>query len=179
MMQDAIREGKNQQDLLNKKEHPIAVLQRVNTFEEKVKKLQEELNLVQEDLKITQDKYLEYSEEEKQNAELEIQKALDISPTPTAVVTEVTDAPNVDKLISQLQELDSDISELKNKINATNEEHSPNVFKKLLDELSELTLKKESLKETLSNKELVNNYITENYQNSSYDELGNNVVKTL
>jgi chromosome segregation ATPase len=81
---------------------------------------------------------------------------------------------DVDGLISQLQELDSDISDLTMKLNATNEEHSPNVYKNLQDELSHKNSKKNALKEILTNKKLVNDYINQNYQ--ELEALNNNVV---
>jgi hypothetical protein len=178
MMQDAIREGKNQKEILDKKEHPVAVLQRISSFQDKIKKLQDELLTVQDDLKLTQDKYEAYSEEEKQSVQAEINKVLG---TPhTQEEPETVSPVNVDELISQLQALDSDISELKNKLNATSEEHSPNMFNKLNSEMLELNSKKESLKEILTNKQLVNDYVNSSFETTSeYGNIENNVIKTL
>ena len=210
MMQEAIREGKNQEELQNKKEHPIAVLQRVHTFEDKIKKLQEELDTLNEDLTLNKEKFDSYTQEEKDQAEDEIKKAIsnNESTLPTKVgdgrgtvasVKEVKEdsndqkiesvrqteltvsefkASDVDKTIEELQELDSSISELQTRLNGTNEEHSPNLYKKLSDDLAAMKERKEQLKNILTNKNVINEYINNNYQNSQYEYLEEN-VKTL
>ena len=172
MMKDAIREGKNQQDLLNKQEHPIAVLQRATTFEEKIKKLQEELETVQEDLKLTKLKYNKYSVEEKEQATLEFRKAIEATPNTDVKV-------DVDSLISRLQSLDSDISDVKNKLNSTNEQNAPNMFHKLTGELTDMQKTKDDLKIKLTNKQLVNEYVNEAFKDSPHNAIQNDVVKTI
>lgn len=178
MMQAAIKEGRNQEELKNKEEHPIVVLQRIDTYKEKLEKLQDEIDTLKADLQVNTDKYNRYPDEARVEAESKLGKVI-------GNVTKVVEVPkitedSVNKLIEELQELDSDISETNTKINACNEQHSPNMFKKLTEKLNQLTLKKSTLKEQLTNKDLVNKYINKNYENSEYTQLENNVViKTL
>jgi uncharacterized protein (UPF0335 family) len=169
LMQAAIKEGRIKEELLIKEEHPVVVLQRIDSFKEKLEKLQDEINTIQDDIKVNTQKYDKYTDVQKHEAKLTIEG--------NVVETQLTSTiENVNKLIEELQELDSDIAISNNKLNATNVEHSPNMFKKLTDQVEEMQLRKAVLKEKLSNKDLVNKYINNNYENSEFDKLENNVT---
>jgi hypothetical protein len=69
MIQEAIKEGKNQEEFANKPEHPVAVLLRINNYQDSIKELEERLELVKEDLSNAKEKFAGYSQEERENAE--------------------------------------------------------------------------------------------------------------
>jgi chromosome segregation ATPase len=168
MMQDAIREGRNQQD---QPEHPVAILQRSKLLEDRATQLREELEAVVSDLGITRELFEKHSSSEREHAEKLVngEITVDLETDPT-------------KIVERLQELDSSISELKTKMNSTNKEHSPAMFSRLETQLNGLSLQKESLKSRLLNKTAVNAFINENFSGeSSLASLENNVsqVKTL
>lgn len=73
MMKDAIREGREQKEQTG--EHPVAVLQRMNTFESKIQELQEQLNNMTSDLSSTRDKFNSYTDEERQFASEKLNEA--------------------------------------------------------------------------------------------------------
>jgi len=77
MIQQAIKEGKNQEELANKPEHPIAVLQRIKNFEKTMTEMQENLDNLKLDLQLSKDKFESYSEEERNIAQKELQNAID------------------------------------------------------------------------------------------------------
>ena len=96
LVKEAIKEGKYQEELANKPEHPIAVLNRINTYKETIKKIKADLEKFQIDLRISEEKYAEYTEEEKEIANKELQSALE----------ENRDAkiPNNEKTIEEIKE---------------------------------------------------------------------------
>lgn len=71
MMEDAIREGKEGSSSV---EHPVALLDRVNTTESRIKELTEELDSLKNKLSVTQIKFNELSIEEKEKATDEFNK---------------------------------------------------------------------------------------------------------
>lgn len=79
MMKDAIREGnlESQKELANKKEHPIAVLQRLQAFNTKRQELQEQMDELTINVELTKTKYDSYTESEKDFAENELKKTID------------------------------------------------------------------------------------------------------
>ena len=70
MKKDALKEGskESQAALALKPEHPVAVLQRVVVFEEKMKELEYEMSSLREELDSSKTKFESYSEEEKEMA---------------------------------------------------------------------------------------------------------------
>jgi hypothetical protein len=69
MVEEAIREGQNQEELNARPEHAIAVLQRVHSLKEQQQELQGMLDTLQRRLQASEEKYNGYTEEEKQEAE--------------------------------------------------------------------------------------------------------------
>lgn len=192
MMKEAIREGKNQQELQNRPEHPIAVLQRLNNQTEKVKQLKEQLESLENDLKLTTEKYASYSEEEKQAAEQELKNAISehldnenieeitseekektIEQIRNEIVNELND-DNIDVSLEQMKNLEKEIEELNEKLQSLNSNENPNEYSNLLKQLNEYINKKEDLLKKLNNTN-VNDYINEHYASSSYNYIEKNV----
>lgn len=193
LVQDAIREGKNQEELANKPEHPIAVLQRIKSFEDKLKNLNEEIQLIEKDLELSKQKFNNYTEQEKQLAKNEFTSAvenstdiqipensdmtvddirkqllleLDTNQTfDTLVVSPVT------SILDKLKPLEKEQSEIQSVLSSMNQESSPNMYKKLCDNLSDINKQIDELRAQLNNSNLINDYINTNYQNSEYEHL--------
>lgn len=185
MMKDAIREGKQQEDLLNKKEHPVAVLQRVKQYEDKLQSLQEELESLQDDLKLSQQKFDQYTDEERLLADEELKRAVEANSLPLIPTVEDVDkvvpinsppATNpIQDVTEAIQKLDYEIDELNSTLITINQETSPSVYKRLSDQLTKLKEDKSEKLELLVNKSKVNEYINNSFGDSKYDFLQRNV----
>ena len=190
MIQKAIKEGKNQEEMANKPEHPIAVLQRIAHYEQTIKETEEQLNTLKEDLYASKNKFENYTEEERMLANKEIQSSLgndnpvvqeeenemsinDIrkqiaNDLNIAEVENVDDIENVDQVqitVSKLQTLERDLEEL----TILQKTLPSNPLSDVSKKISSVKLEIYNLKEKLNNKDLVNSYINQNYQNSQYN----------
>jgi hypothetical protein len=78
MVKEAQRVGskKGQEELSMKKEHPLAVLTRVKTFEEQVVDLKEKLSQVEGNLESSNKKYTDYTDSEREDAEEKLRQAI-------------------------------------------------------------------------------------------------------
>jgi polyhydroxyalkanoate synthesis regulator protein len=196
MMKDAIREGQleGQKELANKKEHPVAVLQRMTGFEEKMKQLQEQMDDLSNDLNLTKEKYNSYSEEERMLADKELKNAIenvteelssvkvrDSEPTIEEIRNEIMNEVNsegndevaVEDVLKRLTSLDLEIAEMTTTLNLVDAVSAPSVHSRLSKNLSELLESKRLLKEQLNNVDSINNYINSNYKDSKHDNLFN------
>jgi hypothetical protein len=174
--------------MANKPEHPIAVLQRIMHYEQTIKETEEQLATLKEDLLASKNKFESYTEEERMLANKEIQSSLsnentvskeqetemsindirkqianDLNIAEIEIENESVDQVQI--TVSKLQTLERDLEELN-----TLQETSPSsplsdVSKKITSIKSEIA----NLKEKLNNKDLVNLYINQNYQNSQYN----------
>jgi DNA repair exonuclease SbcCD ATPase subunit len=72
MVEEAIREGQNQEELANRQEHPIAVLQRIQQLREQEVELKDMLTKLTTRLQESQTKFDNYTEEERDNAQSEL-----------------------------------------------------------------------------------------------------------
>ena len=192
MMKDAIREGKKevQEELSNKKEHPIAVLQRITNFEEKMKELNEQLDSLKQDLNASKEKYNSYTEEEKNLADAELRKAIENNLEPVVpeeatqeltieeirneIMSELRDEQPLDEIetiISKLKTLDFDIRELEVTLDTIDKQTSPSVFNTLSKQLLNLHNSRNTLKEKLNDTGSVNKYINTNYYEGKHDSL--------
>lgn len=195
MMKNAIKEGKNQEELASRPEHPVSVLQRVNTYKDKLKSLQDQLDSLQEDLRLSEEKYNTYSEEDRVHAENELNKLINEnhdSPDVTskedtqksindikAELLEQTETNNtedtndkntlneVEHVLSELKLVDSEITEIYQIKDKINQSETPNYYKKISEQLEELISKQTQLKERLQNVQSINEYINSNYQGKS------------
>lgn len=163
MMQDAIREGRSQEQA-NAPEHAVAILQRIQTFQDRISQLTTELSAITSDMTLAQEKLESCPESERQQAE-SLMKGVEVSKAQDA--------------ITSLQELDSNISELKTKMNGVNREQSPSVYLTLEQQLEKLSVQRDTLKSKLTDKTVVNAFFTENFNGSNaYEELGAS-IKTV
>ena len=187
MIQKAIKEGKNQEEMANKPEHPIAVLQRIVHYEQTIKETEEQLNTLKEDLIASKNKFENYTEEERMLANKEIQSKINpvvkeeeeeeeeeknemsINDIRKQIandlnITDVENVENVEITVSKLKTLERDLEEL-NILHKTQPNPLGDVSKKISSVKTEIY----NLKEKLNNKDLVNSYINQNYQNSQYN----------
>jgi hypothetical protein len=171
MMQDAIREGRSQ-DNANASEHAVAILQRIQTFQDRISQLTTELSAITSDMTLAQEKFEACPESERYQAETLMKGTVGTVGTEGTVGTVGTGT--VDSTVSSLQELDSTISELQHKMNGVNREHSPSVYLTLEQQLQNLSIKRETLRSKLTDKTVVNAFFTENFSGGSnaYEELG-------
>lgn len=106
MMKEAIREGKKegQEELANKQEHPVVVLQRIQSYKSDMQTLNDKLSELTEKLELSQTKYNSYTEEEKEFANTKLQKTdnkLQITePTDKEVVPGVMQASDSNYMIN-------------------------------------------------------------------------------
>lgn len=200
MMEKAIREGtkESQAELANKPEHPIAVLQRKQTFEEKAAELREQLQVLEKDLELTSQKYSGYTEEERIAAEEEVRKALENEKSkktiePSNVVVEEDSFSNIKdeianelkaeaeksdhtehplkSVLEQLRVVETDIKDVYDTLSEINKVDSPNAFERLSNKLDTLEAKREELKTKLNDKKLVNEYVNNGFKGSDHDSL--------
>lgn len=184
MIQKAVEEGKNQQELLQKPEHPISVLNRIKTYEEKIRSLQQDIKSTEQDLRLAKEKFDKFSHEEKDLAfndvkdsaesieSIESSKSIDA--IRSDLIKEVKDTDNTDKVSKTLQEIDvlqKQKSELETVISKVNRDYELFSFQKLSNEIDDITSKISKLKDTLNNSNIVNDYINSNYTNSPYNNL--------
>jgi hypothetical protein len=198
MMADALKEGQKegQLDLANKKEHPIAVLQRMTTFESKMKELQEQIDDLSSDLSVTKEKYDSYTDEERELANNELKNAIENvkdentkvegskeEPTIEEIRSEIMreslshdpeqKLEDVESVLKSLKDLDLEIAELTTTLSVVDASTTPSIHKRLSSNLNEVLESKRLIKEKLNNKDSVNNYINSNYQGSDHDGLFN------
>lgn len=186
MVKQAIKEGKEQEQLASKPEHPIAVLQRIKSQEDQLKELEEMLESTKEKLKMSQDKFSNYTEQEKQQANNELLNAIssnlqESSNSSEMKIEEIRDQFVTDLVVSSNSENKSnDVSEVLNEIKScekeleylngylcnVNEKETPTVYKLTCDSKQKMEKKINQLKEKLNNQNLVNNFINSNYQSS-------------
>lgn len=197
MIKQAIKEGKSQEELSKKPEHPVAVLQRLRQTQDNIKETRASLQELEESLKRDQEKFSKYTEDEKKMAISELESAIsqniqDTQNNKKSTITvdeirdellnsinEQDDQENVDTILNQLKTVETELDELYEVNNSLNKEKSPTVWSKLQTEITKNEKLKESLKQKLQNKDLINDYINSSYTNSQYEYLqeNNNVIK--
>lgn len=191
MIQEAIKEGKNQEELQNRPEHPIAVLQRIQNYEKTILEIQENLNNLQQDLQLSKSKFDSYTEEERQIAQKELQKAIENNLETLTIenkqtemsveevreqllndfnlelneTTNTTDNKNINSVLDKIKNLEKELEEMKSFKNTIIKESAPSAYKRVEQNIKEIENELFDLKNQLNNKELVNNYINENYPN--------------
>lgn len=189
MMKAAINEGKTegQKELANKKEHPIAVLQRIKSFEDKIKEETERLQSLKEDLKLSQEKYNSYTQEERELADKELrhaiennvepnipeEKSLTIEEIRSEIMNELNnnESQEVEDTLMNLKSLETQISDIETTLYSINKETSPSVFNTLNTQLNKLKNDHQLLKEKLNESNTINSYINSNYAEGKHDSL--------
>lgn len=190
MMKEAIREGQaeGQEELAKRKEHPIAVLQRIQNFEDKLKDESEKLQSLQEDLKLAREKFASYTQEERDLADAELKNAIENNVEPTVpeektltvedirkeIMEELNNEQpqeNVEETLSKLKDLEEEIRELETTLSGVNSETAPSVYSTLSKQLNKLKESQAMLKERLNQADAVNAYINSNYNEGKHDSL--------
>jgi len=164
MMKAAISEGLNQDS--NKKEHPVAVLQKLHSQKERLAKLEEEMNSLRQQFEQNRNKFEQYTDEERVTAETELTKVLGEN-----VVSSLTSLDNasLEEKLGNLKLLDAEIEKVKSELVNNSEDEV------LQNKLTELNNKRDEHVSSLQNKDEVNSYINSNYGESQYSYLTNNV----
>lgn len=192
MIKEAIKEGKNQEELQNRPEHPIAVLQRIQNYEKTILEIQENLQNLQKDLELSKNKFESYSEDERQIAQKELQKAIESNLETLTVENKQTeisveevreqllndfnfqlnettnttyDNKNINSILEKIKNLEKELEEMTTFKNSLIKESAPSAYKRVEQNIKEIENELSNLKSQLNNKELVNNYINENYEN--------------
>lgn len=192
MIQQAIKEGKEQATLVTKPEHPIAVLQRMKSYEEQIKEIQDMLEDVKEKLSASQEKFNNYSQDEKDlannellnavesnvnttdNSELKIEEIRDQFVNDLVVSSSSSDGTTVTDMKTLLEEInqcENEISHLEKYILGLNKDEVPTTFFQTSKSKEDLEVKLGKLKQKLNDKNLVNDFINSNYKDSEYNEL--------
>lgn len=191
MIQEAIKEGKNQEELSNRPEHPIAVLQRIQNYETTILEIQENLESLKGDLQLSKNKFESYSEEDRKIAQNELKNAIDNNLESLTVenkqteisVEEVrsqllndfnlelnrsnsnTQDDNVNLVLDKIKNLEKELQEMISFKNSIIQSSAPSAYKRVEQNIKEIEDELSNLKTQLNNKELVNDYINENYEN--------------
>lgn len=195
---EAMKEGKQQEELSKKPEHPIAVLHRINSYKETIQKIKDDLDKFTKDLEISQEKYDNYTEEEKEIANKELASALEANRDPKipdqgknieeikqSLSSNPTPPPNQDthskekeqgssKEPSEIQETIKKISELSKEREElenfvkTISNNSP-AYTRLSESITKLTSEISKLQSTLENKKSVNDFINSHYSSNPFN----------
>jgi chromosome segregation ATPase len=195
MVQAAIRENKEKAKLQNTKEHPIAVLKRIKDFEDKKQEIAKELESIEADISLAKEKFDTYTVEEKEKADEELRQVIEshvprienvenenIDTIRNNIMENLTlnetedEKSEIDHTLSKLKTLENEISELKSALSLLDKEFSPNVFSNLESQISQKTEEFSTLKDTLNNKDAINNYLF-NQNNSSYEFLNSDIIR--
>ncbi len=191
MIQKAIKEGKSQEELAKRPEHPVAVLQRLRQTQDSIKETRMALKELEESLKRDQEKFAKYTEEEKELAMKELESAITSNlevgnNTPSITVDEIRDEllnglnensyekTDVECILSQLKLVENQLDELYETRNSLDEEKSPLLWSRVNNDVSKYETERDTLKQKLQNKDLINEYINSSYTNSQYEYLQEN-----
>jgi chromosome segregation ATPase len=183
MIEEAIREGKNQEELANRPEHPVAVLQRIHGFQDEITKAKNHLADLEKDMQLAKEKFEKYTDEEREMANNELRNALenavdnnDVNVEEVSTVMgelDVTQDVNqtestreVEKLLDTLHQKEKELEESRALLMSMDQDKSPNVYKRLQDTIVDLNGDILSLKEKLNNNSKVNDFINKNYSTS-------------
>lgn len=199
MIKEAAREGKMQEELSNKPEHPIAVLQRIKNYEESIDKISNDLESLKIDLENSKNKFNNYTAEQRELASKELESAINnneeidaSTPENQIGINEIrntllefsddsdsdddnndnnNDAVNADikNTLSELKLQQTQLNELEN-IAKSLPINSPSL-KVIETNIKNAKDEIQKLKEKLSNSNLVNNYINDHYVDSQYNNL--------
>lgn len=184
MIREAIKEGRNQQELANRPEHPIVVLQRIRTYESTIKELTEQLEETSEHLKLAQEKYSKYTQEEKEEAQKELESSiesvgnentnkqtLDDIRKELSTIQETNTSSEIESTLTKIKSLEEEIQELNNIKHILESSSSKHLLPKTLTSIEKLQNEVNNLKENLNNQNLVNDFINQNYTSSPLNQM--------
>lgn len=137
MIQEAIKEGKNQEELQNRPEHPIAVLQRIQNYEKTILEIQENLQNLQNDLQLSKSKFESYTEEEREIAQKELKTAIESNLESITVENKQTEI-SVEEIREQLlNDFNLELNETTTNNNHNKEDNNENITS-VLDKIKNL-----------------------------------------
>jgi hypothetical protein len=178
MIDQAIKEGKNQEEFSNKPEHPIAILQRIHNYKDSIAETERSLETLKNNLESSQEKFSSYTQEERENALKEFQTIIENNKGPSPqdqpfTVEEISnirpdETVNVDVIIQRIKILEEELDEMMEFKKSISQTAAPRGYDKISSTITDIENELTSLKEKLNNKDLVNNYINENYTESKY-----------
>ncbi len=196
MIKEAIREGKSQDELANKPEHPIAVLQRIKNLEESIATTKEQLQSMEEDLNKSHEKFSSYSQEERELANKELQSAIDnnieanipkesdlsvdeirnklmveLDANQNANTQSAQSEADIDAVLAEIKANEQELDELNQLKSEMDSQRSPAAYNRLIKNIGDIERKIADLKQRLNNASLVNQYINATYTGSQYDYL--------
>uniref|UniRef100_A0A6C0E0L9 Uncharacterized protein n=1 Tax=viral metagenome TaxID=1070528 RepID=A0A6C0E0L9_9ZZZZ len=186
MMQQAIKEGREKELLTNAPEHPIAVIQRIKTQQEKVEQLEEMLQTVREDLYTSKLKFWKYTNDEREKATTELLqqftgdeenkvheflRSLKIDEQSSDYELHKVQDVSVNNTIQKLDKLEEELNELQELKNKIDVEISPNVYNRVTSNIQHIQIEISTLKDKLRDEKAVNDFINLNYKDSALNSL--------
>lgn len=175
MIQNAIKEGQNQEEFSNKPEHSIAVLYRIRDHEQTISELEGQLKTVKDRLEKANDKFNSYTDAEKSDALSKIENEHLTSENKTENKTEIKvdelrldESINVETIIEKLKKIEVELEEMTNFQASISETSAPSAYKRISQNIFDLQKEITSLKHILNDKNLINQYINNNYKDSQY-----------
>lgn len=197
MMDKAILEGKNQEEMASRPEHPIAVLQRVKNLDSKREEILKDLESVELDIKASKEKFETYTQEERELADSQLKKAIEenidpeIPETKEKTIEEIrneimkeleeeqeeqndrkTHRTTLEQSLEKLKDIDLDLNEYQDTLRLIDKTTSPNVYERLESKIKTLELKKTTLTSSLNDAKSINQYINSNYNGKEGDYHG-------
>lgn len=186
MIEEAIKEGQNQEEFANRPEHPVAVLQRIRTFDEEIEKARQTLQDLMQDQDLAKKKFDTYTDAEREVANNELRNALENAQSDGQTSVEEIDMQihenvlaeldskqdlahsnliesQVEKTLLELQKKENELEEANVLLSGMSESKSPNVYKRLMDTVKELRGDVSELKSRLNNNNKINDFINSKY----------------
>jgi hypothetical protein len=198
MIKEAIREGKEQEEMAKKPEHPIAVLHRIIDLKTQVEEAEKYVEDLKNKLQLSEQKFGAYSESEQKEARLKLETGEtsenttgetsenttgETSENTTGETSENTTAAEISEntTAAEISSEDS-VSRILNEINLCELEFrelsslkdsvtSVSLREKINQQLRDLTNSMNELKLKLNDTKSINNYINSNYASSEWDYL--------
>lgn len=191
MVKEAIREGKEQEALANKPEHPIAVLQRIRSLEEIISAMTADLEENKKNLQASKEKFDLFTEEERALANKELLAAIENNVEPdvpsntnssvdeirqklmtelqakTANGNEESQKDSVDIILSDINAAEQELEEITELLATLNADKSPKTYAWAQSNKQDVESKLAELKSTLQQSDKVNAYINAQYNAST------------
>ena len=171
MIQNAIKEGQNQEEFSNKPEHPIAVLYRIRDHEQTINELEGQLKTVNDRLEQAKEKFSSYTDSEKSDALSKIENEHLTSENKTEIKVDelrLDESINVETIIEKLKKNEVELEEMTSFQASISETSAPSAYKRISQNIFDLQKEITSLKNILNDKNLINQYINNNYKDSQY-----------
>ena len=180
------------EELSNKPEHPIAVLQRIQNYEKTILEIQDNLENFKRDLQSSKAKFESYSEEDRKIAQNELKNAIDNNLESLTVENKETEISveeiraqllddfnlqsnetttddqndiNINLVLNKIKNLEQELEEMISFKNSIIKESAPSAYKRVEQNIKEIETELSNLKTQLNNKQVINDYINENYEN--------------